>query len=435
VIHILTHIRTPRIEYIAAFISMRLGLTVTCTSLDKVEDQLNYINYTDEHLPHSIRVYNSKFLETSAVEEEFAPDFSIEDDMIQLFPGSSNYTISFDILASIFYCLSRYEEYQNFVPDQHDRFPSIASHAYANDYLQRPVVDEWMLYLRKTIELHWNIKLPEPTPFEILPTIDVDISWAYKHRSLAHRIGSQLKKIVKGQLEEWKEQRNAYQLGDDPYDTFSYIRDQCKQLESRYFFLCRKNSPYDTSYFLDNTAFSQLIKEHYAAFSIGIHPSYLSYTDQEKLIEEKQWLESVIGTPILSSRQHFLRFTLPKTYRNLIEIGVSDEWSMGYADQCGFRAGTSMPFYFYDLNKEQATTLLVHPFCLMDVTLKDYMKLSIEEARDTIHQIRNNLQEVNGQLCFIWHNSSFSILGGWQGWETVFEELVKSERIDDLGRP
>ena len=103
--------------------------------------------------------------------------------------------------------LAGYEEYQDFVPDQHGRFPSIASHAYKNDYLQSPVVDEWILYLRQTIQTYLNIELPAPNPFKVLPTIDVDLAWAYKHRSFGHRIGSQLKKIMNGHVEEWKEQR------------------------------------------------------------------------------------------------------------------------------------------------------------------------------------------------------------------------------------
>ena len=146
--------------------------------------------------------------------------------------------------------------------------------------------------------------------------------------------------------------------------------------------------------------------------------------------EERLWLESVTGTAIRSSRQHYLRFTLPDTYTILLESNISDEFSMGYADQSGFRAGTSMPFYFYDLNKEQVTELTVHPFCIMDVTLKNYQNLSVEDASQLVRQFKKKLKKVNGQLCFIWHNSSFAILGGWQGWDKVFEELVMSDKND-----
>jgi hypothetical protein len=53
---------------------------------------------------------------------------------------------------------------------------------------------------------------------------------------------------------------------------------------------------------------------------------------------------------------------------------------MGYPDHVGFRAGTCTSFYFYNLNFELKTPLKIIPFAFMDVTLKNYMKLTNEKA-------------------------------------------------------
>jgi hypothetical protein len=81
---------------------------------------------------------------------------------------------------------------------------------------------------------------------------------------------------------------------------------------------------------------------------------------------------------------------------------------MMYPDQLGFRASTSHPFYWYDLKNERTTSLLIHSPCIMDVTLKDYCKLSPDEAKETIENLRSTISQVNGRFEFIWHNSSFS---------------------------
>ena len=48
-----------------------------------------------------------------------------------------------DVLASIFYVLSRMEEYQIFSTDALDRFEASSSVAFTHNWLQVPICDEW----------------------------------------------------------------------------------------------------------------------------------------------------------------------------------------------------------------------------------------------------------------------------------------------------
>ena len=114
-----------------------------------------------------------------------------------------------------------------------------------------------------------------------------------------------------------------------------------------------------------------------------------------------------------------------RTYRNLLENGIEEDYTMGYADSVGFRAGTSQPFYWYDLESDKVTTLKVIPFCIMDVTLRKYLGHSPDAAIELISGLVNTLKSVGGHCSFIWHNSSFYAAEGWKGWDRVYTQLLQ----------
>ena len=72
--------------------------------------------------------------------------------------------------------------------------------------------------------------------------------------------------------------------------------------------------------------------------------------------KEKNRLEGITNMQTKRSRQHYLRFSLPETYQQLIDLEIEEDYSMGYASHVGFRASTCTPFYFYDLDFEIQTS-------------------------------------------------------------------------------
>ena len=78
-----------------------------------------------------------------------------------------------------------------------------------------------------------------------------------------------------------------------------------------------------------------------------------------------------------------------------------NDYSMGYADQYGFRAGTCTPFYFYDLKSESKTSLKIHPFAYMEGVLKDYYAMDTKEATNSINQLKEAVQKVNGVFTYL----------------------------------
>ena len=127
---------------------------------------------------------------------------------------------------------------------------------------------------------------------------------------------------------------------------------------------------------------------------------------------------------ITKSRQHFLKLDLPKTYKDLISVGVTDDYTMGFASRLGFRAGICTPYPFFDLIANIETSLMIHPFQVMDGTLNQYLKLSPSTAFSRVIDLYEEVKEVKGTFITLFHNDALSNMRHWKGWEDVFKEVV-----------
>ena len=184
-------------------------------------------------------------------------------------------------------------------------------------------------------------------------------------------------------------------------------------------------SKYDRNIPFYNKKFIELIQSTSDYFNVGIHFSYNSNHSIYTKKKELDRLSNIVRRKIKKSRQHFLKLNLPLTYQNLIKLGIKEDYSMGYASHFGFRAGTSLPYNFYDLENEKETDLLIKPFVIMDGTLNNYLKLNVEEAKYSIKNIISTLKKVNGNYISIWHNHSLCDMDEWKGWKDIFEFSIK----------
>jgi len=336
--------------------------------------------------------------------------------------------VPFDVLATIFFHLSRYEEYLSFTPDKHNRFPASASWAYRNECLHLPIVDIYVKRIKKQLLTRFPLLVFAKKKFSASITYDIDMAWAYSNKSYKRTIGGLFRDIFNGRWQAVK--TRCLVLSDhkiDPYQTFDYF-DQLHltyNIQASYFFLLGDYGAFDKNTSPSKIVFQQLIQKIAQKYTVGIHPSYQSNHQDHQLKKEIQLLATITARPITKSRQHFLKLHLPNTYRQLIEQNIRADYSMGYATNIGFRAGTSLPFYWYDLEKERSTRLRIHPFQVMDVTLKDYLQLSPEQAKAKISELIQAIQSTDGVFCSLWHNSSFSFIENWEGWKAVYEHLLK----------
>ena len=300
--------------------------------------------------------------------------------------------------------------------------------AYKKGFLEKPVVDIWAYKFLKALKDKFPDYDYKSREYNFISTVDVDNAFAYKHKSLVRNVGGFLNDLAYFRiLNLWNRFAVTFKIKRDPFDTFGKILRLQKESNTAtiFFFLVGNYSTFDTNVSYAKTKYRLLIKEMLDYAQVGLHPSYFTMTKSELLKKEKIRLEHIINTPIHKSRQHYLRFNLPETYQNLIDLEVEEDYSMGYASNIGFRAGTCTPFYFYDLDFEIQTPLKVFPFALMDTTLNDYMGLTPKQSLGKIRDLKNEVKAVNGTFITLFHNETLSDYLRWKGWKRLYESMLK----------
>jgi hypothetical protein len=144
------------------------------------------------------------------------------------------------------------------------------------------------------------------------------------------------------------------------------------------------------------------------------------------LTREKSMLEHVVSHGVTNSRQHYIRFELPSTYRKLLALGITDDYSMGYGSINGFRASIASTYFWYDLKNEEKTRLQIHPFCFMDANSFYEQQLSAEAASEELLQYFDAVKSVNGTMITIWHNNFLGTDPIFAGWKEVYQQFVSS---------
>jgi hypothetical protein len=353
------------------------------------------------------------------------------DDDDCFFQAGGNSSIPFDIFAASFYLISRYEEYLPQVKDEYDRFPAVESLAYQYKFLDKPIVDIWAYKFKKVLlERYPNHKelIDNNRNFKFISTIDVDIAFSYKHKGLVRTIGGIINDLFEFKLRAiWLRFLVIFSLKKDPFNTFSrliYLQKKHK-ITTIFFFLMSEYTTFDKNISAGNINYKLLIKNVADYCKVGIHPSYFSLKNEQKIMKEKKRLEQIVNFPITKSRQHYLRLVLPETYQNLVDLEIKEDYTMGYASHYGFRAGTCTPFYFYDLDYEIQTPLKIFPFAVMDGALKDYLNFTAKRSYDTILRLANEVKSVNGTFITLFHNESVGGTGRWKGWKDIYENMMR----------
>ncbi|TXB65211.1 hypothetical protein FRY74_07240 [Vicingus serpentipes] len=423
-----SHKLTQRLKYVFNVIFkdiLKTELTFT-SNIEEFEDSdLPKINYSTQKLNSGLYFQSSQFLFETGIKEQNIT-INTYKDYPCFFSVGKDSTFPFDVFAASFYLVSRYEEYLPQIRDHHDRFTAKESLAFQNGFLKIPLVNIWANYIGSSItESFPDLKFPE-LKFKYTSSIDIDNAFAYKHKGFLRIVGGLLKSFLKGN--DFKERLNVLlKKEQDPYDTFTYQFEIHKKhnVKPIYFFLLGDYALNDKNIPVKNKSFQSLIKSISDYYEVGIHPSYSSNNDVNILTKEINRLQSITHRNINKSRQHFLKLSLPYTYRNLIDNDITHDYTMGYSGQAGFRASICSPYKFYDLDNESPTDLTIHPFAVMEATYKYYLEKKPEEALKDILELMNSVKNVNGTFISVWHNESLSNNGIWNGWRMVYEEMLK----------
>ncbi len=351
------------------------------------------------------------------------------DDIPCFFATGEQSSIPYDIFSASFYLISRYEEYQPHVADLYERFSATNSLAYQHGFLEKPVVDIWAYKLLDKLKEKYpdyNFIDRETT---FISTINVNNAFAYKHKGIVRNIGGFVRDFFKFRLRSFTRRFLVLsRIKEDPYNTYETIISLGKQykIKTIFFFLFSEYTTFDKNVSYANTGYKLMIKSiiDYAPF--GQLFSYYTMRNNQKLHKEKKHLKSLVNRPISKSRQFYNRIEIPKTYQNLIDFGIVEDYSMGYYTHCGFRASTCTPFNFYDLDFEIQTPLKVFSFAVFDEYLQETQQLTPKEALLKIYTLQHEVKKVHGTFVSIFHNATLSDMQVNDEWVKVYEKTLNN---------
>jgi hypothetical protein len=428
---ILSPYRSNRLEFICQFIfSEQLGVDyqiVTAKENFEFNPETCVIGYgvSQSHLKTFNlpcrgllfeQVIHPQEINVETLQSQFEPSLKIKSFFFE--PG---YDFQFDIFSACFYLLSRYEEYLPHQKDAFGRFPHTASLAFKNDFLNQPLINIWIKEFKTALQLRFKNVHFNPPVFQSIVTYDIDMAWSYRNKGLFRNLFGFLKNPSLERL------MVLSGLQKDPFDQFDFLSEinEKWKLNGIYFFLLAKSrSAFDKNIDPNHPEWMKQIQRISKKHKTGIHPSYYSMDQPKQIDSELKNLSEITATEIVRSRQHYLRFSLPDTYRTLADCGIKKEYSMGYGSINGFRASFAGSFFWFDVLKDTTTQLRIFPFSYMDANSIFEEKITVAEAKRKFIQHLNVCKETNGLFISVFHNHLLTQDADGNDWRMLFEDVI-----------
>jgi hypothetical protein len=187
--------------------------------------------------------------------------------------------------------------------------------------------------------------------------------------------------------------------------------------------VAKKWSRYDKNTNYKNPHFKKLIQKLAINADIGLHTSYFAKDYPQKMDFEIDFLQKTIQKSVVKNRHHYLRFSLPDTYNLLESKGITEEYSMGYIQTVGFRAGTCNPFLFFDLQNNRTSEMEIYPLLFMENAFSN--RQSPTEIIEYLMPYIEEVKRYKGVLVSLFHNQSFGEEVADEKWKKVYEKLLE----------
>lgn len=330
-----------------------------------------------------------------------------------------------DVLGSIFFMLSRYEEIVVKERDQHSRFSAKSSIAYKESFLFRPIVNEYVELLFALLQYLFPQLERKKMQFRISPTHDVDVPFRYLNvsvlRFIKHMGGDVLKRksvlLAFDTLSRWNKVNNG-KVEDDPYYSFDFIMTQSEKrgLKSSFYFLPSSSPEMTIQYPVTLPHMQSLLQTiDKRGHEIGIHGFYGTYLNSKPFIDDVQLLRDTlevlgVGQEIKGGRQHYLQWQNPETFVVWENAGMKYDSSLSFADMPGFRCGTCYEYSVYDCITRRKLKLKERPLIAMECSIiaERYMNLGLtDDALQVFENLKAKCKYYNGNFVLLFHNTEF----------------------------
>ena len=319
-----------------------------------------------------------------------------------------------DYLSTAFYLINSIQEYKSTNLDSIKRFTYKGSFQEKFSCIQKDIVSSYFEKLKENIPVLKKIKTTnKKSRFFISHDNDSfygsliqDGFWALKKG----RIDIVLKLII---LETLKKPTwfNLNQIMD--------INDEYG-VKSTFFWLVNKgpatkkinNSDYNINSKKNQTAIAEINKR---GFFNGLHKSISKETFDAEL--KKTSFNAV------SNRNHYLKFSLPEHYLLLQHSKIKIDFSLGFAEQFGFRNSYGLPFKPFNLKSNKPFNFLEVPLHIMDTTFHTYLKTKKKVTKNLIIDFldKNKSEKI---LSILWHNKFFTPYK-FNGYLNIYQTILK----------
>lgn len=334
-----------------------------------------------------------------------------------------------DLPVSTLLTLSRYEETLPGPRDEHGRFSAYSSIAWNEGFLHRPIVDEYGLALEQALIYLLPGWRPQERRLRVKLGHDVDeIGVPFSLRSA---LGHTLRR--KHPLATIRDLLASSTGVDTTYQV--YLRRVVelsidRGLHSAVYWKASDLGPYDSGYDPHHKQIALLIEAFRSRdVEMGIHPGYGSFDSPAQLRAEVAVLRQLLGEDRLGGRQDYLRWK-PETWLLWDSLGLAYDASVGFADQIGFRAGTSYPYRPWLLSQSREADLLEIPLLAMDSTLQGYMKLQPDQALSKLRDCVARCRAVGGVFTLVWHNTKLMETSYTRIYRQLLDELAGTSGYD-----
>jgi len=371
-------------------------------------------SYGDKPLGEETFIWSNGLLSEHGIENHEI-DMGEWDKLPAFFKAPERSDVPFDIFSASFYLITRYEEYFPQVKDELGRYSPYESLAYKNNFLDMPLIDLWIqkfaeIVLKLDMTAIYNMRSPKKT-------IAIEVASFNKYRKRGVIVNAYLfiRHIKKLQLNRAvKQLKTLVNLQEDPFDNsmdilvkikarrFAKNRFDKNHSEMVYFFHLGDYNDFNTGVTYKSKQYVEAIKHIADYVKVGLR--FSSNTSSDDVYREEKRFEDLVKRPLQHTMAAYSKISMPGHYKLLVDTKTMEDYSMGYVNEPGFRASTCLPFYFYDLDYEVQTPLLIHPYCLHYNT----MALKTKSGQQvTLKGIQSSVNEVHGNFIVQFHYEHF----------------------------
>ncbi len=424
---------SSRLKYITDVLFKNVS-GIDCRVEDDIELFKQYtgpkLNYSDVAIEHSIQIIPHTILFDYGV-KDYLIEIHSNDVYEKYFFKNNKGNLPFDLLGASFWLISRYEEYLPFKANKYNMFDYRSSLAWQNNFIEKPLVNIWLLELQKLIKKQFpQVEFKKQT-FQYVPTIDIDNVYKYKHKGFVRTLAGFINSILKGNFPEIKNRINTVFFSkQDEYDCYHYLIEINKKYKKSaiYFFLLGDYGINDKNHSASNLKFQQLIK-HLADYAqTGIHPSFASNFKQQQLKIEIVRLSNITHKEVINSRQHYGMLQFPNTYQSLIGGGILNDYSLGYSQVIGYRASICSSYKWYVIGEETVTNLTLNPYCINDVALKKASKNNEDLMKEIVTKHIKWYKDFGGKLISVFHNDILGNTTEGLIWRRFYEHCLEASK-------